>query len=593
MKNKFSRIVMSYRRKEFFVMKKITVCTAILTLLICMSVSASAGAEKLIELNYDNFNGALSDAGVVNVGTSKTAVVNFGSSVHVKMEKNEIFNTNLQKVIQIYKHHDKYNWVSVGSNMSITDVALQENDVTFEFWTDLYTPTDSDAGRCIAEYRVEYKNGSTTENALFRLCQINYESQNNYAWNIGYDGSNTINMADSKGWTHVAITKHKADADGNVKMNLFINGVYKKSKTLNIPKGATINSVQLTFGGTFDNKMVPTNSYYSNIIAHKGILLAAEIADLYKSQTNIFEEFKGEVSFGVYNQDEIELQKSIGIIDWIKGVNAKIHIDNTDLTDDMNTNIYAAVYNGMELESAGISDLIEVAPGQTGVEATVPLSEIIDASLNDEVFVYMWTDELVPLMEKKSFYIKDAFVSETGECRLILHTDIALRADSIVPDAFTVTDEFGEYKVKNSVYYPLTHELHLILKDADGLAAPCRVQANLLSADGNPVVVDEQPGISLLMKSAIDGDDVKYTALYKDGVPVCNVYEEGRYNVEIGVVLLSEVSSQKTVNIVVYKLSGDKKIEVGRKKGSMSADDIRFNVECDLKPFDKLLVEIK
>ena len=590
MKNKFAKIVMQYMGREISVLKKITVFSVVLIALACTSFSAHAGAEKLIELNYDNFDGT---SGVVNVGSSKTAVVNFGSYSSVILEKTDLVNTNLQKVTQIYKHHDKYNWASVGSNMNITDVSLQENDVTFEFWADLYTPTDSDAGRCVAEYMISYKKGSQTGNLLFRLCQINYESQTNYAWNIGYDGSNTIKMGDSKGWTHVAITKPVADADGNIKMDLYINGVYKKSKTLNIPSGATITSAQLTFGGTYENKMVPTNAYYSNIIAHKGIFSAGEIAELYNSQINIFEEFNGEISFGIYNQDGVELERCIGITDWLKGVNAKVHIDNSDLVNDMNTNVYAAVYNGAELKKAGISQLIEVGPGEVGVDVTIPIDEIINASRNEEIIFYMWTDELAPLMEKKSFYIKDAFVSETGECRLILHTDVALRADSIVPEAFTVTDELGEYKVGNSVYYPMSHELHLILNNANGLAAPCRVQANLLGADGNPVVVDEQPGISLLMKSNLYGDGAKYIAVYKDGVPVCNIDEEGRYNVEIGVALLSEVSSQKTVNIVVYKLSGDRKIEVGRKKGSVSTDDLVFNVECDLKPFDELLVEIK
>lgn len=573
---------------------KVILCVVLIIALLMVPVSASAEGEKLLELDLDGFKaGAPADTNIINGGTSETAVINIGNTTNVKVNKNDIINISGKKVSYLRKTHSMYNWVSIGSTMDISDLQWEKEAVTFSFWADLNTVTDSDAGKCVAEYKITYDTNGTTESAVLLLAQLNYESQTNYAWNIGYNNVNPISMANAKGWSHVVITNPMPDGNGNKTLDLYINGIYKKSKTITIPDGATITSATLNFGGTSDDKMVPTDASYGEIAVYKGALTKEEIADLYESQKDMYTPYDGESTLGVYDKAGQEQSKYLNYADIPDGMDINVSIDNVGSADALNVNVYSAVRDESGMKEAEISEAIEVPAMSVGYKETVPARNMLkNVSLGDRVDFYLWTDEITPLTMQKSFYVKDLLVTESGGCRLIIHTDKVPQAATLKPEAFTVSDTLDAYKVDQCIYYPLTKELHLIIKNAAGISAPCRVQAEITDVDGKPMVIDIEAGISSIYDNAMYGDSIKYLAVFKDGKSVGSIYENGLYKIEICAVLQGE-SRVNPVDIVVYKMSGEKSTEIVRKTEEFTEDDILFEFSCELKRGDKVYAKVE
>ena len=557
----------------------------------------AADAEKLLDLDLAGFVPASEgSSGIVNAGTSKTAEINIYSTANVKLGKQSLTNAYRQNVSYISKTNAKPDWLKVGHATKISDIAWEGEGSTFSFWADL-SSTTVQRGDMIAEYRAVYNTGSSEETSVFELFEVNIEEHTNYSWNIGYDGDNDpISMAASRGWTHVMITNPKLDENGSKTMDLYINGVYKKSKTINITSGSEPVSATLSLGGsavsTASLYYVPAYSRYGNIVVYKGALTDTEIAGIYESEKDIFTPLTSDIRFSVLNSDGEEQQTHIGYTDLLGGITAGLVIDNPNTDEAVEATLFAAVYDDDGMKEAKASETITVPGGNIGYEVSYPLGSLLpDVALGDRVAFYLWTDELTPLMGAKSLYVKDMLLSDSEGCRLVIAMDAVPSAASLKPSAFTVTANGESYTVDRCVYYPLTKELHLIINNASGISAPCRVMARLTEFGGASLNFDAAAAVASYEDNPMYGDSIKYVAMYRDGTPVCSAYEDGTYTIEVCAVLQGE-SRFEPVDIVVYRKSGGTETEIGRRTASFTEEDYTFTLSCELECGDTVYAKL-
>lgn len=401
-------------------------------------------------------------------------------------------------------------------------------------------------------------------------------------------------MSESKGWTHVAMTNPQCGSDGSKTLDIYINGVYKKSKAITIPSDAEITDAKLIFGGMADNTMVPTDASYGGIQVYRGTLTAAEISALYNSQKDMFTPMEGKISLEVYGKDGTVQDGYINYPDLSDGMEAKLCIDNPNGGSDINARLYSAVKDGTGLKEAYVSEPITVEDGELGYAENFDFDDIFSAlTPGDEVSFYLWTDELTPLTEEKSFYIKNMLFNETDGCRLIIHTNVIPRAESLVPEAFTITDPAEAYTADRVIYYPLTNEIHIIIDDAKGISLPCRVRARLKDRSGTPFNLDVKAEISSLYDIPVYSDGIKYLSVTKDGSAAGSVItESGNYTIETGAVI-QQRDRTAPAQIVVYKQSGETTAKIAGKSVSCTDDDVVFTVSCRLKAGDRVYAVIE
>ena len=256
----------------------------------------------------------------------------------------------------------------------------------------------------------------------------------------------------------------------------------------------------------------------------------------------------------------------------------------------MEATLFAAVYDDNGMKQAKASEIITVPGGNIGYEVSYPLGSLLpDVALGDRVAFYLWTDELSPLMRSKSYYVKDMLVSDSEGCRLVINMDAVPSAASLKPSAFTVTANGESYTVDRCVYYPLTKDMHLIINNASGISAPCRVKARLTEFGGASLNFDVVAAVATYEDNPMYGDSIKYVAMYREGTPVCSAYEDGTYTVEICAVLQGE-SRNEPVDIVVYKKSDD--TEIGRRTASFTEEDYTFTLSCELECGDTVYAKL-
>ena len=132
-------------------------------------------------------------------------------------------------------------------------------------------------------YYVNYDYNGAAEGRSLEIGEVTLESSKNYIWNTANENTNSIDMNNSKGWTHVAITNPVLN-DGTKTMDVYINGVYKKSKTLTVTEGATLTSAGIYFGGSatkpsYVNRMKEAN--YGDLEVYTGVLSEEQIMKVY------------------------------------------------------------------------------------------------------------------------------------------------------------------------------------------------------------------------------------------------------------------------------------------------------------------------
>ena len=131
------------------------------------------------------------------------------------------------------------------TNLQMHNTAFESADNTISFWLDA---SPSFQWKQLLCYRVDYTSGSSKDFESFDLG-INADG----TWNaVSAPKSNNPASAATDafsvpdGWKHVLITNPKSSG-GKKTMNVYINGALKKTVTLDIPSGATIDRATISF----------------------------------------------------------------------------------------------------------------------------------------------------------------------------------------------------------------------------------------------------------------------------------------------------------------------------------------------------------
>lgn len=269
----------------------LAVCMILGTFCIVSAEEEVTLPSKLIDLNLDNMVKSTTDStsGVVNAGESETTTIQIKSSSYVSLSKAMFTNNSGSQTDYINLNTGSaWNWTDPNNYFYLTDNAMETTSNTISFWVDpnnISKPSNQKYGNII-NYYVKYNNEGTDVTQNLEISEVNAEDGNNYTWNTGDSFTDGINMDSSKGWTHVAITNPLL-TDGTKTMDIYINGVYKKSKTLTIPEGATLTSAGIYFGGSatkpsYANRMKEAN--YGDITVYNGVLNEEQITKLYTEQ---------------------------------------------------------------------------------------------------------------------------------------------------------------------------------------------------------------------------------------------------------------------------------------------------------------------
>lgn len=567
---------------------KTIIFVCIISLIISIPAFASE-YEKFFELDLTDFVPSSSgSSGAVNAGTGKDAVINIYDCKNVTLTPQRLTNIYRENVTYIEKTNKEPLWVTVSHATNISDVVWEEGS-TFSFWADLSTSVANKL-TCICEYKMTYSSGGSTSTATFNICEITQENTSTYLWNIGDSNDTAINMNNSKGWTHVMITNPAPSSGGTKTMKLYINGEYVKSKTITLPKGAEAVSATLTFGGKEDKTYVPSYSRFANIDVYKGELKESEIFDIYNSIKDTFVPLTYDIRFNILNSDGEAENTLIEYRELKDGLTAVMSVDNPNTDEDVNASLFAASYSDNDMNKAVLLDDIEIPAGSVGYELSKELDDITD-SLNpgDELVLYLWTDNLTPLLPAQRYVISKAIVNAAGGYRLIIPMNSVPSAAYLTPDVFTVTAQGKKYDVDRCLYYPLSRELHLCMDNVPNVTELCSVEASITGFGGGYINLN----LSLPAVSAEDNpiyrDSIKYVALYKDNLPVGEVYEDGIYTIEVCAVLQGE-SRNKPVAVTVYKNSDN--TQIGSKTASFTEEDYKYTLTCELKAGDTVYAKL-
>ena len=184
------------------------------------------------------------------------------------------------------------------TNLQFFNNELENTDNMISFWVNDIQRSYDYVLKSVFTYRVDF---NSTNRESFDLVVNPNGTWNLYSepWIQAANGiHNPMSMDDGaftvpSGWKHVLITNPVRS--GNAKqMDLYINGVLKKSVTLDIPDNATINHVTATFFGKSNDEYWRAN--YNNLASGKlggigvytGPITSQNISDIYTDELPYF-----------------------------------------------------------------------------------------------------------------------------------------------------------------------------------------------------------------------------------------------------------------------------------------------------------------
>ena len=181
-------------------------------------------------------------------------------------------------------------------NMKLRNEEFENTANTISFWVDA---TASNVWKEVFMYRVDYDGNSVesfdlginadgTWNAL-SVPTSDKAISSTQAFCLPSDAGGAFSVP--QGWKHVVIT-NPVTSNGQKTMDLYINGSYVKSVTLDIPDNATINTVSCAFFSKANSTdawwrtrdAVAPHGQLGNFKVYQGALSASDITDLYNEQ---------------------------------------------------------------------------------------------------------------------------------------------------------------------------------------------------------------------------------------------------------------------------------------------------------------------
>ncbi|MBO4897675.1 MAG: hypothetical protein J5590_05200, partial [Clostridia bacterium] len=188
------------------------------------------------------------------------------------------------------------------TNLQFFNNELENTDNMISFWVNDIQRSYDYVLKSVFTYRVDF---NSTNRESFDLVVNPNGTWNLYSepWIQVSNGiHNPMSMDDGAftvptGWKHILIT-NPARSGGSKTMDLYINGVLKKSVTLNIPDDATINHVTSTFFGKSDANNEYWRANYNNLASGKlggvgvytGAITAQNVAQIYSDELPYFTE---------------------------------------------------------------------------------------------------------------------------------------------------------------------------------------------------------------------------------------------------------------------------------------------------------------
>ncbi|MBO4896807.1 MAG: hypothetical protein J5590_00735 [Clostridia bacterium] len=293
------------------------------------SITASADPTALLELDFSNFSAQtfhapnIEESELVGKTSGVTATGTLAASTTLgfaarddggtTLTKESFANANGGTTYYIdYYDANVYPNVATGNSYSnhLTDVQffnsnLEASDNTISFWVDV---TASAWFKEILCYRVDYTkaNGDTS------LRSFDLGINPNGTWNAVCESWAAAAHASAKtdgafsvptGWKHVVITNPVRSGNSKT-LDVYVNGQFKKSVTLDIPDTATVNHATVSFFGKSDgtnnasqywraNWYNPPAAQLGGVKVYDGAMSASDVASLYTAQLPEFSEDTG------------------------------------------------------------------------------------------------------------------------------------------------------------------------------------------------------------------------------------------------------------------------------------------------------------
>ncbi|MBO4897454.1 MAG: hypothetical protein J5590_04065 [Clostridia bacterium] len=353
--------------------------------------------EILVELDFTNLAPSTQSgsSGIVNSGTSQTAVLDMYSSNLVTLTADYLYDkddqSTVKKVMRITHNVPGGIAAADAKQFKITDPAFEEQDITLSFWTNVDPISKQTAGNsflAIAQYNAKrddgtFKNDSDGTNSRGTLWQYNMDTQNPYHWGKAWAADFTVGR--SKQWHHVVMTIPKF-TDGVKTVDIYVDGVQKLTETVSLG-GHALSESWIGLASSEVGRYIPGDISFGDVKVYAGAMSAEDIADLYDTEKTFYDNI-------AYNKLTVQsggsdINKLTDLAD-----NSTITI-NYEENATPGTRVFVASYDA---DGVLLSSNTAVAEGSGSISLTLP------AGFN-EVRIFTWNGEsLMPIQKIKTLY---------------------------------------------------------------------------------------------------------------------------------------------------------------------------------------------
>ncbi|MBO4897342.1 MAG: hypothetical protein J5590_03495 [Clostridia bacterium] len=355
--------------------------------------------EILVDLDLTDFAPTTEEgsSGIVNIGTSTTAIISAYSSNKVRLTTDFLYNKDdlsaPKKVIRI-SHSNPAG--ETGNAFKITDPAFESQDITLTFWTNLDPISKQIQGSSyypIVQYNAKrddgtFRNTDDGTNSRGRLWQATLETneESGYLWSDNWSNG-TFGVGTDKQWHHVVMTIPKF-TDGAKTVQVYVDGELKLTESLSLG-GHGLAESWISLGADENGGYIPGDISFSDVKVYSGVLSEDGIANIYDNEKDAYDTM-AYTKLTAKNADGTAINKLSDL-----SAGDTLTIDYSENVGE-STRIFAACYDADgELLSANTAE----ADGEGSFELQIPEDF-------EYVKIYTWNGLTLSAIQKATILTK-------------------------------------------------------------------------------------------------------------------------------------------------------------------------------------------
>ncbi|MBO4898054.1 MAG: hypothetical protein J5590_07130 [Clostridia bacterium] len=252
--------------------------------------------EVLVDLDFTDLapTEEAGASGIVNRGTLTSAQLDFYSSNGISVTTDFLYDkddlSKIKKVMRI--SHNYYDGVTTenAKQFKISDPALENQDITLSFWTNIDPISKQTAGKsflAIAQYNAKRDNGTFKDDntdSRATLWQYSMDTNDYVYWGTAWKYE--ITMDKSKQWHHVVMTIPKFSG-GAKAVKVYIDGEEKLTENVNLGGHALAES-WIGLGCSEAGRYIPGDISYADVKIFAGAMSPDGVSNLYDSEKDFY-----------------------------------------------------------------------------------------------------------------------------------------------------------------------------------------------------------------------------------------------------------------------------------------------------------------